>query len=140
MREHFHLGFLEGIWIPLLVISFASSCSKTDQTTSRDVQPVALLAAATIPPTNHAPDPAPVTALVAAPNRPTAAERLVEIDRLLARPLTGTPESADERTLLRAERAALIGGTFELLRPPEGGTRVRLTVPLEPDPAAGSQT
>jgi len=38
------------------------------------------------------------------------------------------------------ERAALIGGTFELLRPSEGGTRVRLTVPLEPDPAAGSQT
>jgi len=108
MREHFHLGFLEGIWIPLLVISFASGCSKTDQTTSRDVQPVPLLAAATIPPTNNAPSPAPAATLVATPNRPTAAERLVEIDRLLARPLTGTPESADERTLLRAERAALI--------------------------------
>jgi signal transduction histidine kinase len=29
------------------------------------------------------------------------------------------------------ERAAIVGGTIEFLRPPEGGTLVRLTVPLE---------
>jgi hypothetical protein len=32
----------------------------------------------------------------------------VEIDRLLALPLTGTPEESDRRTALRAERAALV--------------------------------
>lgn len=37
-----------------------------------------------------------------------AADRLVEIDRLLAVPLTGTPEESDRRAALRAERAALI--------------------------------
>jgi len=77
-------------------------CSKNKPTTEGDAQPTALLAA-TIPQT----PPALVTP-VAAPSRPTAAERLVEIDLLLAKPLTGTPEQADERSLLRAERAALI--------------------------------
>jgi hypothetical protein len=38
----------------------------------------------------------------------TTADRLVEIDRLLAVPLTGTPEESDRRAALRAERAALI--------------------------------
>lgn len=38
----------------------------------------------------------------------TAVDRLVEIDRLLAVPLTGTPEESDRRAALRAERAALI--------------------------------
>jgi signal transduction histidine kinase len=28
------------------------------------------------------------------------------------------------------ERAAIVGGTLEIVRPPEGGTRVRLSVPL----------
>ena len=37
-----------------------------------------------------------------------AAQRVVEIDRLLALPLTGTPEESDRRTALRAERAALV--------------------------------
>ena len=38
----------------------------------------------------------------------TAADRLVEIDQLLALPPTGKPEESDRRTALRAERAALI--------------------------------
>lgn len=38
----------------------------------------------------------------------TAADRLVEIDQLLAAPPTGRPEESDRRTALRAEREALI--------------------------------
>ena len=38
----------------------------------------------------------------------TAADRVVEIDRLLAVPLTGTPEESDRRAALRAEREALV--------------------------------
>ena len=38
----------------------------------------------------------------------TAADRLVEIDQLLAVPPTGRPEESDRRTALRAEREALI--------------------------------
>ncbi len=93
------------MWIAifLFAISFAFGCSKSDGTASRNVQPTSSVAA-TIP----APAPVSIATPIASPNRPTAAERIVEIDRLLARPLTGTPESADERTLLRAERAALI--------------------------------
>ena len=34
------------------------------------------------------------------------------------------------------ERAELLGGTLELLTPPEGGTLVRLTVPVAPRPVA----
>jgi hypothetical protein len=41
-------------------------------------------------------------------NRNKAADRVVEIDRLLALPLTGTSEESDRRTALRAERAALV--------------------------------
>jgi hypothetical protein len=41
-------------------------------------------------------------------NRNKAADRVVEIDRLLALPLTGKPEESDRRTALRAERAALV--------------------------------
>jgi hypothetical protein len=41
-------------------------------------------------------------------NRQTAADRLVEIDRRLAAPITGRADDADQRVLLRAERAALI--------------------------------
>ncbi len=87
----------------LCAISFTSGCSKSDSATSRDMKPTSAVAA-TIP----APVPASSAPAIAAPKPPTAAERIVQIDRLLARPLTGTPESADERTLLRAERAALI--------------------------------
>lgn len=36
------------------------------------------------------------------------AERLVEIDRLLAMPITGNPDEATQRSLLRAERESLI--------------------------------
>jgi hypothetical protein len=37
-----------------------------------------------------------------------AAKRIVEIDRLLAAPVTGRVEDSDQRALLRAERAALV--------------------------------
>jgi hypothetical protein len=37
-----------------------------------------------------------------------AADRVVEIDRLLALPLIGTQEESDRRTALRAERGALV--------------------------------
>jgi hypothetical protein len=37
----------------------------------------------------------------------SAAQRIVEIDRLLSAPLTGQPGDADQRVTLRAERAAL---------------------------------
>jgi hypothetical protein len=80
----------------LLAVSLASGCSKSDGTAFRQVQ-------ATLPPLALT-TPTPATT----PKRQTAAERLVAIDLLLAAPLTGTPEQADERTRLRAERAALI--------------------------------
>jgi hypothetical protein len=38
-------------------------------------------------------------------------ERIVEIEKLLAVPLTGDPKDADKRVTLRAELAALKGGT-----------------------------
>src|SRR5438045_743555 len=37
----------------------------------------------------------------------TAADRLVEIDRLLAAPPTGRPQESDRRTVLRSERETL---------------------------------
>jgi hypothetical protein len=43
----------------------------------------------------------------AGPTQQTAAQRLVEIDRLLAAPVTGRSEDSDRRAVLRAERAAL---------------------------------
>ena len=43
------------------------------------------------------------------PVQQTAAERIAEIDRLLAAPLKGTPEDSDRRVALRAERNALLG-------------------------------
>lgn len=41
-----------------------------------------------------------------------AAERIVEIDRLLSAPLTGRADDSDRRATLRAERAALVGGSY----------------------------
>lgn len=77
-----------------LAALFAVGCSRTD---------VQVMAA---PP---APPPASLrTALPNAPGRQTAAERLVEIDRLLAAPVTGRSDDSDQRALLRAERAALV--------------------------------
>ena len=38
-----------------------------------------------------------------------ARDRVVEIDRLLSAPLTGTPEDSDRRASLRAERVGLTG-------------------------------
>jgi hypothetical protein len=105
MRERSQSTSPGWMWIALFLcaISFTAGCSKSDSTTSRDIEPASLIAA-TIP----APAPASSAPAIAAPKPPTAAERIVQIERLLARPLTGTPESAEERTLLRAERAALI--------------------------------
>lgn len=78
-------------FVPLVAL-FAVGCSRTD------VQVTA------------APPPGSVT--TALPNgalsQQTAAERLVEIDRLLAAPITGRSDDSDKRTLLRAERAALV--------------------------------
>ena len=77
-----------------LAALFAGGCSRTD------VQVM------TPPPP---PPPTWVTALPSvAPNRQTAAERLVEIDRLLAAPVTGRSDDSVQRALLRAERAALV--------------------------------
>jgi hypothetical protein len=92
-----------GITLFLCAIAFTFGCSKSDTPASREIEPASLIAA-TIP----APARAPIAPASEAPKPPTAVERLVEIDRLLARPLTGTPESAAERNLLRAERAALV--------------------------------
>ena len=105
MRAHSHSGIPGRIWITgcFFALSLTFGCSKSKPTTVGDAQPTVPLAA-TFPLTA----PAPVATPVAVPSRPTPAERLVEIDLLLAKPLTGTPEQADERSLLRAERAALI--------------------------------
>jgi hypothetical protein len=101
MREHSQSGRATQIWIPvfLFVTSLTFGCSKSERTTSRDVQPSPSLVATFAP---------PVATPIASPNRQTAAERFVEIDRLLATSLTGSPEQCDQRIALRAERAALI--------------------------------
>lgn len=54
------------------------------------------------------PSPEPIVVAAAPEQRKTAADRVVEIDRLLAVPLTGTPEESDRRAALRAEREALV--------------------------------
>src|SRR5436190_1041554 len=46
---------------------------------------------------------------IAQPSRQGIAERIAEIDRQLAAPLTGTPTDSDRRVALRAERNALTG-------------------------------
>ena len=64
------------------------------------------------PPSSQPPQPIPPTRsaqnLKAEPKTVSPADRLVEIDRLLAAPLTGRPEESDQRVLLRAEREALV--------------------------------
>lgn len=62
-----------------------TGCIKQEQTTTAPPQP---------PPTAH---------------QLTATERIAEIDHELAAPLTGTPEGANRRSALRAERSALAG-------------------------------
>ena len=54
------------------------------------------------------PSPEPIVVATTSESRKTAADRVVEIDRLLAVPLTGTPEESDRRAALRAERTALV--------------------------------
>jgi hypothetical protein len=60
--------------------------------------------------TATAPPPPPLVTAFSnvAPMQQRVAERLVEIDRLLAMPVTGKSEDSDRRSLLRAERAALV--------------------------------
>ena len=64
------------------------------------------------PPPSQPPQPIPpilsAQNLNADPKTVSPADRLVEIDRLLAAPLTGRPEESDQRVLLRAEREALV--------------------------------
>jgi hypothetical protein len=79
----------------------ATGCSKTD--------------------VNLAAQPSPQP-LVYAENdrRQSPADRVVEIDRLLAVPLTGRPEESDRRAALRAEREALVASgqvPYQLARP-----------------------
>src|SRR5450432_1555044 len=56
----------------------------------------------------HQPMPAAPVAAVQAPAAQSQSDRIVEIDRMLSAPLTGSPEDADRRSSLRAERAALM--------------------------------
>lgn len=80
--------------VPLVAL-FAVGCSRTN---------VQVMAAPPAPPPGSV-----TTALVnGSLSRQTAADRLVEIDRLLAAPITGRSDDSDKRTLLRAERAALV--------------------------------
>jgi hypothetical protein len=76
-----------------LVVSgalFLTSCSKTDVNVMTR------------------PSPEPIVVAPAPEQRKSAADRVVAIDRLLAVPLTGTPEESDRRAALRAEREALV--------------------------------
>jgi hypothetical protein len=54
------------------------------------------------------PSPESIVVAAAPDHGKSAADRVVEIDRLLAVPLTGTPEESDRRAALRAEREALV--------------------------------
>ena len=84
MRRHF-------VQIALFVsgLLFATGCSKSDVTVSAQPSPQPLVFAQD-------------------DRRQSAADRVVEIDRLLAVPLTGRPEESDRRAALRAEREALV--------------------------------
>ncbi len=58
-----------------------------------------------------------------APIHQSPAERIIEIDRLLGAPLSGTPEDSDRRAVLKAEREALTGSY------PSAGVRSQSVVP-----------
>lgn len=75
------------------VLSQLAGCSKVDVTVDRPRQ------------TETAPVLLAQNTSVPAPK--SAAQRIVEIDRLLSKPLTGQPGDSDRRAILRAERAAL---------------------------------
>jgi hypothetical protein len=98
MQRFFPAGTLERLQVSQIAI-FAfgilavGGCSKSEVQVMTPPPP--------LPPLTT---PAPL----AMPVRKTAADRLVEIDRLLAAPLTGLPEESDQRFVLRAEREALI--------------------------------
>lgn len=101
--------------IGLIAALFAglTSCSKTDVNLASQPSPQPMVVES---------NPAP---------QKTAAERLVEIDRLLAAPPTGRPEESDRRTALRAEREALIASGQVPYRnvPPSFTSRVANTPP-----------
>jgi hypothetical protein len=95
----------------LLAIAFAAAlaqltgCSKVNVNLDKPRQAESQSAQAPV-----AINPAvPPTVLAPASVRHMPAERIVEIDRLLSEPLTGTAEDSDRRASLRAERAALVG-------------------------------
>ena len=96
MRRHF-------VQLALFVsgLLLATGCSKTD--------------------VNVAAQPSPQPLVITQDDRrPSAADRVVEIDRLLAMPLTGRPEESDRRAALRAEREALVASgqvPYQLARP-----------------------
>lgn len=96
MRRHFarFLLFVSGLLL-------ATGCSKTDVNLAAQPSPQPLI-------------------LDQNDRRPSAADRVVEIDRLLAVPLTGRPEESDRRAALRAERDALVASgqvPYQLARP-----------------------
>ena len=79
------------------------SCSKTPVNVDRDN------AQQTQPQQTQPQQTQPQMVVQNAPGPQNTIDRIVEIDRLLAAPLTGTPEDSDRRAVLRAERATLAG-------------------------------
>ena len=100
------IGFIAG------VLGGLTSCSKTDVNLASQPNPQPMVVASTAA-------------------QKTAADRLVEIDRILALPPTGRPEESDRRTALRAEREALIASGQVPYRnvPPSFTSRVANTPP-----------
>jgi hypothetical protein len=90
-----------------------SACSRSEITTTTPpptptITPIAVAASST-----------PIPALATAVRLQTTAERVADIDWLLSQPLIGTPEDADRRFSLRAERNALLGIRPDISRPSE---------------------
>jgi hypothetical protein len=85
------------------------------------------------------PQPTPISTQIVQPppplvptRPPSTLERIAEIDKQLAAPLTGKTEDAELRAQLRAERDALTG-RFSLTANPSW----RVSVPSTPQPPAG---
>lgn len=75
------------------ILTQIGGCSKVDVTLEQPRQNVSA--------------PLPLAQNTSATASQSTAQRIVEIDRLLSKPLTGQPGDADQRSTLRAERAAL---------------------------------
>jgi hypothetical protein len=101
---------LTQIGLTAVVLGGLSSCSKTDVNLASQSGPQPMVVAA---------------------QKKSAADRLVEIDQLLAAAPTGRPEESDRRTALRAEREALIASGQVAYRnvPPSFTSRVANTPP-----------